>query len=299
MSAPKILVLGSDQGWHADQLRSAAGVCGCELAFALYESLSASVGDDCRLRCSAGTLDRFDIVLTRTMPPGSLEQITFRLAMLHSHAQLGQPIVNQPRGLEIAIDKFATLARVASLGFDVPETRVVQTRSEAIESFDELGGDCVVKPIFGGEGKGVMRIRDRQLAWYTFATLDQLDAVFYVQRFVPPGGIDTRLLVIGDQVFGLRRENETDFRTNVSGGGTVRRIEPTQAQRDMARQITESIGLSFASVDIIDAADGRPRVLEVNAIPGWRGAQSVIDQNIGRQIVAMLLSASRAREELA
>ncbi len=64
-----------------------------------------------------------------------------------------------------------------------------------------------------------MRIRDRQLAWYTFATLDQLDAVSYVQKFIPPGGIDTRLLVIGDQVFGIRRENQSDFRTNVSGGG--------------------------------------------------------------------------------
>jgi len=104
-------------------------------------------------------------------------------------------------------------------------------------------------------------------------------------------------LVIGDQVFGVRRENQADFRTNVSGGGVVQRIEPTSAQCDMARRITSSIGLRFASVDIIDAADGCPRVLEVNAIPGWRGAQSVIEENIAQQIVAMLLLESPACEE--
>ncbi len=87
-----------------------------------------------------GTLDQFDVVLTRTMPPGSLEQITFRLAILHSHAERGQPIVNQPRGLEIAIDKFATLARVASLGFDVPETRVVQIAQRSDSIIRRIGG---------------------------------------------------------------------------------------------------------------------------------------------------------------
>ncbi len=299
--APRFLVLGGGDGWHADQLRAAARVSGCEIVFADYESLAASIDSSSQLSFTfrAGELDAFDAVLTRTMPAGSLEQVTFRLAILHAYAQRQLPIVNPPRSLEIAIDKFATLAHVASLGFDVPTTRVAQSRVAAMKAFDELGGDCVVKPVFGGEGRGVMRIRDRQLAWYTFATMEQLNAVYYVQQFVPPGGIDTRLLVIGDQVFGIRRENADDFRTNVSSGAIARAIQPTQQQRLTALRITESIGLRFASVDILEASDGKPRVLEVNAIPGWRGAQSVTETNIAREIISVLLSDSRRRKEIA
>ncbi len=84
-----------------------------------------------------------------------------------------------------------------------------------------------------------------------------------------------RLLVIGDQVIGVRRENQFDFRTNVASGGTCQATELTAQQIAMAKQICHSIGLKFASVDLIDCKDGEPKVLEVNAIPGWKGAQRV------------------------
>jgi ribosomal protein S6--L-glutamate ligase len=292
MSGPRILCLGAGEGWHAAQLREAARACGSELSLATYESLRVRLSpEQCRLECEAGELQRFDVILTRTMPAGSLEQISFRLAMLHTIADAGPSgpaIVNPPRSLEIAIDKFATLARVRQLGYPVPDTIVAQSRGEAVEAFAQLGGDCVVKPIFGGEGRGVMRIRDPELAWYTFSTLQQLGAVFYVQRFVPPGGRDTRLLVIGDEVLAVRRRSDHDFRTNVSAGAGCQAAEASADQINMARRICDSIGLKFASVDVVDSDDGEPKVIEVNGIPGWKGAQSVIPFSIADRIIAML-----------
>ena len=137
------------------------------------------------------------------------------------------------------------------------------------------------------------RIRDRELAWYAFSTLDQLDAVLYVQQFVPPGGVDTRMLVIGEEVIGVRRNNSNGFRTNVSGGAQTGLAKLTQQQVAMARHITGSIGLAFASVDVIDSADGIPRVLEVNGIPGWRGAQSAVDFSIAERIVRLMIAESQ------
>jgi ribosomal protein S6--L-glutamate ligase len=204
--------------------------------------------------------------------------------------------VNPPRSLEIAIDKFATLARVAELGYSIPDTIVAQSRGDAIDAFGSLGGDCIVKPVFGGEGRGVMRIRDPELAWYTFSTLEQLGAVCYVQRFVSPGGGDTRLLVVGDTVIGLRRWNQGDFRTNVASGGTCEAVQLTDQQTEMAKRICQSMELRFASVDLIDSDDGQPKVLEVNAIPGWRGAQGVYDFNIAERIVSLLLQEASGLE---
>ena len=180
-----------------------------------YESLSAAVGigvgDTSAVTCDAGKLDSFDVVLTRTMPAATLDRITFRLAVLHHLDRQGKRIVNSPASLEIAIDKYATLSVVVGLGLPVPETRVVQSRADAMAAFADLGGDCVVKPLFGGEGRGVMRVSSVDLAATTFSTLDQLGAAIYLQRFIPPGGCDTRLLKIGRHVTALRRTNATDF----------------------------------------------------------------------------------------
>ena len=290
MSERRILVLGGSEGWHYDQLTQAAESHAVDLCFASYESLASHVCADgtSRPRCDAGPVAEFDAILTRTMPAGSLERVTFRLAILHDLVER-VPIVNPPRGLEIAIDKFATLAHVGSLGYEVPETFVAQTRREALDAFDAFGGDCVIKPIFGGEGRGVTRVRDRELAWYTFATLDQLDAVMYVQRFVAPGGADTRMLVIGDDVIGVRRTNRLGFRTNQLVGASSHPTALNPQQNRMALHIARSIGLCFAAIDVIDCDEGTPRVLEVNAIPGWRAAQSVVEDCLADKIIRLLI----------
>ncbi len=298
----RILMLGSPTGWHTDQLRAAALRHGDEFDVASYESLGAGVSIPARVEpsiewtCDTGLLQRYDAVLTRTMPAGSFERITFRLAMLHAIAdgvtrcESGLPLtmINRPAGLEWAIDKFACLARLAAAGFATPSTRFVQSRGEAMQAFEELGGDCVVKPIFGGEGRGVMRVQDRELAWYTFSTLDQMQSVIQIQQFIQPGGKDTRLLVIGEKVVGVRRENSTDFRTNSIAGGRSKAVDVTQTMADDARRVARVLGLSFAAVDWIDNEHGAPLLIEVNAIPGWKSAQTVTQESIADLLIEAL-----------
>lgn len=299
MTQLRILCLGAGDGWHSDQLTNASRKTGCRMEFATYESLrTVMINGEPSHQCEAGNLHDFDVLLTRTMPAGSLEQVTFRLALLHAlvHAQI-IPVVNPPAALEIAIDKFATLQRVSALGFPTPDTAVVQSRRDALEAFKTLGSDCVVKPIFGGEGRGVMRIRDPELAWTTFSTLENLGAVCYVQKFVPPGGSDTRLLVIGDTVRGIQRTNDTEFRTNVSSGGRCQAVDLNQQQVEMAQTICKDLGLRFASVDLLHFDGGEAKVIEVNAIPGWRGAQTVSHECIAVEIVQELQAQAAANAQ--
>ena len=295
----RLLALGPDEGWHADQLKSAASRLGHQLVYAPYESLRSTMKDGpATTTCAAGDLCDFDAVICRTMPSGTLEQITFRLATLHAAQAQGVRIINPPRTLELAIDKYATLAIVASLGYRIPDTTVAQTRKDALSAFDSFGGDVVVKPIFGGEGRGVMRIHDRQLAWYTFSTLEQLGAVLYVQKFVPPGGRDTRMLVIGDSVIGIRRINPNDFRTNVAGGATATPVELSPAMVAAARQIAGALSLVIGSVDVIDCLPQEsPKcdneidgvVVEVNGVPGWKGAQGCLDIDLAETMIRCVI----------
>lgn len=293
MAQTRILMLGGGPGWHADQLSTACNAKGIQFQMAGFESLRSRLGDNINgIDCSAGKLESFDVVVVRTMPAASLDRITFRLACLHHLQRNGTAVINAPSALEIAIDKFATLSVVASLGYPIPETSVVQSRSDAMIAFAELGGDCVVKPIFGGEGRGVMRVSSLELAETTFSTLDRLDATLYLQRFVPPGGCDVRLLTLGENVIALRRTNLDDFRTNRSFGASVSVTEVTPWQQSLAREICHAIGLTYGSVDLIDdpASDDGFRVVEVNAIPGWKAAQSVCERSIADQIVDVAMN---------
>lgn len=319
MSRREILVLGGRDlprgpsdvvklGWHLQQLHAAADRRNVDMQFADYESLRGcvNVGGESMVSAWCQSYDgnvsaerklaNFDAILTRTMPAGSLEQITFRLATLHHHVQSAsattQTLFNSPAGLEIAIDKYATLARVASLGIPIPPTMVAQSRATALEAFDKFGGDVVVKPIFGGEGRGVMRIRDAELAWTTFSTLAQLGAVCYVQQFISPGGVDLRLLVIGDQIHAIRRRNSSDFRTNVRGGGRCEWVTMQSGWRKLAHSVCDAIGLRIAAVDLIEDESGDLQLIEVNGIPGWKGAQSVVKTNIADEILNVLLEQS-------
>ncbi|MFG0266582.1 MAG: RimK family alpha-L-glutamate ligase, partial [Rhodopirellula sp. JB055] len=158
-------------GWHLKELHAAASRHSVRLHFADYETLRGRLpcqGDRdatrsgstawCQLHDGTDSRERslseFGAILTRTMPAGSLEQITFRLAVLHDLVRArgntgATTLINPPSALELAIDKYATLARVQSLGISTPVTHVVQSRAAAMQAFDHLGGDVVVKPIFG------------------------------------------------------------------------------------------------------------------------------------------------------
>src|SRR5205823_14974537 len=143
------------------------------------------------------------------------EQVVFRMDALHRLAAAGVPVLNPPRAVEAAVDKYLTLALLAAAGLPVPTTWRGESASEALTAFAELGGDVVLKPLFGSEGRGLTRLNDEALALRAFKMLAQLGAVLYVQEFVPHEGFDIRLFLIGERVLAIRRHNQLDWRTNI------------------------------------------------------------------------------------
>ena len=101
----------------------------------------------------------------------------------------------------------------------VPVTMVSQNVSAALEHFERLGGDVVVKPLFGSMGNGIVRLRSiDQAKSYFQSTVESAD-VIYQQEFIKHEGFDIRLLVIGDKVVGMKRKNDNGWITNINQGG--------------------------------------------------------------------------------
>jgi ribosomal protein S6--L-glutamate ligase len=280
----RFAVLGNPDGWYLRDLARAAGARH-EVIAAGFSELASSLGPE--LGALSGELDlrRVDAVLVRTMPPGSLEQVVFRMDVLARLEAAGTPVINPPRALEAAVDKYLALAKLAAAGLQVPRTFVCQQAEAALAAFDALGQDVVLKPLFGAEGRGITRLTDPELALRAFRLLEQLQAVIYLQEFIPHEGCDLRILVLGDRTLGMRRINRADWRTNVSRGAQTAPLEVSSALEDTARRAAAAIGAPLAGVDLLPGRDGHLYAIEVNAVPGWRALARTLQIDVARLVL--------------
>jgi tetrahydromethanopterin:alpha-L-glutamate ligase len=294
-----LVALVSGFGWHVEDLRRAAGLLGVSFHATPFPRVSAIVGaGPATARVKAGEIDLTvaDGVLVRMMPPGSLEQVVFRMDALHRVVAAGVPMLNPPRAVEAAVDKYLTLALLEGAGLPVPPTWTGQSAADALVAFDELGGDVVVKPLFGSEGRGLVRISDRELAWRTLHALERMGAVLYLQRAVRHPGHDYRVFVLRGEVVGVMRRHAVkgEWRTNVSLGARAERCHLEPEAELVALAAARAIGAEMAGVDLIPDFDrGKLVVLEVNAVPGWRALARITGVDIALAILSALRDAGR------
>jgi len=209
--------------------------------------------------------------------------------LLHQLQDHGVTILNPPRSLECAVDKYLTTAKLERAGLPVPPTIVCEQFEDAMEAFDSLGGDVVVKPIFGAEGRGIVRVSDPDLAHRVFRTLERMNAALYLQKFVNHPGYDIRILILGGRALGaMKRISDDDFRTNVSRSARTQPHVATEAELTAALRAVECTGAVIAGVDLLYDADGNLYVIEVNAVPGWKAFARTTGIDVADELVTWL-----------
>ncbi|HUG89213.1 MAG TPA: RimK family alpha-L-glutamate ligase [Planctomycetaceae bacterium] len=294
-------VLGNAGSWYVRDLERAAAGRGHRAARLEFPQLVARCGigaaDHSPLTAhspvAAADLDltRLDAVVVRTMPPGSLEQVVYRMDALARLEAAGVAVLNPAKALECAVDKYLATCRLEAAGLPVPATLVCETADDALAAFEDLGGDVVVKPIFGSEGRGIVRVSDPELALRTFRTLERLQAVLYVQKYVRHEGCDVRVMVLDGRVIGaMRRCSADDFRTNVSRSARAEPHRPTDLEADWALRAAQAVGARFAGIDILYDASCAGYVIEVNAVPGWRAFSATTGIDVAAHVIASLES---------
>lgn len=288
----RIAVLSGGTGWHVQDLLRAAGGLGHAAEIVDFRGVSAGSP---AVRPGGEPLAGFDAAIVRTMPAGSLEQVVFRMDLLHAAAANGVRVLNSPRAVEACVDKFLTNARLTRAGLPVPVTVVCQRADDALAAFADLGGDVVVKPLFGSEGRGMVRVSDPELAWRTFRAIEQTGGVLYLQKFVRHPGWDLRAFVIGGRVVaGMKRTSRSDWRTNVAQGGSAERVELAAAECDLAVRAAAAVGAAVCGVDLLPGPAGEMFVIEVNAVPGWRALSAACELDVATAIVRYLAEEYRA-----
>jgi len=278
-----IAILSAGTGWHMRDLQRAALALGHRASAVDFRHVHATLPEN------HTPLDEFDAVIVRTMPPGSLEQVVFRMDVLHRLHAKGKQVLNPPAALETCVDKYLACARLETAGLPVPRTMVCQEAESALSGFHALGGDVVVKPLFGSEGRGMIRVNDEETAWRAFRTLERLQAVLYLQEFIRHPGWDLRAFVIGNNVIAaMRRHARKGWRTNVAQGGHAEPITLTAEEEHIALAGAKALGTPIAGIDILPKPDGGYVILEVNAVPGWRALAPATGIDVAKTIVAFI-----------
>ncbi len=185
---------------------------------------------------------------------------------------------NSAEGVRLADDK--TLTALALSGkVKTPKTMIAPLTFEGVGYIDlfflaraemELGYPMVVKEACGSFGKQVYLAKNE-------AELRALVAgfgykPFLLQEYIAcSAGRDLRINVVGDRVLcAILRENDSDFRSNITGGGKARAYKFSAAQADAAVAACRALGLDFAGVDVLFGEGGEPLVCEVNSNPHFK-----------------------------
>jgi RimK family alpha-L-glutamate ligase len=288
--ALRVAVLGASGSWHSRRLTGALAARGHEVLAIPATRLRSVVDVGGRMHVlgpDGVSLDALDLVIVRGLPRGSLEQVIFRMDALHVLAEQGVRCVNSPRAIERTIDKSWAGAVLTLAEVPTPPTIVCERYDDAMQAFDELGGDVVVKPLFGAMGHGIVRVEDRDLAHRVFRALELERSVYYVQRTVAPvGRRDLRLLVVGGEIVGAMERATDSWRANIARGARPRAVMLGDDERRLALAAAVALEADVAGVDLLVGPDGEAVVVEVNGIPGWQALQSVCDRDLTELVVS-------------
>lgn len=227
-------------------------------------------------------------ILVRGFGANVTQKIFFRLDILRVIEEYGIRLINSRDSLEIASDKFLTSVFLEKHNIPTPKTIVCEDPHDALQMYEELGKDVIIKPLFGSKGIGISRLNDRGFAENVILTLGQLNEVFYLQEFIEHYNRDIRIFVIGNEaIAGMYRVSD-NWKTNVYAGAEVKPIELTSELKELAVKSAQITKTEIAGVDILESEEGY-YVIEVNSIPGFTALQKVTDINIPEKVISYFL----------
>jgi len=280
----KVGILSSQRGYHVLDLEKAIRSRGHEPVFYNITRLAGWIGGSPALQVRGEPVEECRVLLVRTIPAGSLEQIIFRMDALHRLENLGVRVVNSASSIERTVDKYYTSFILADAGIPTPRTLVTEDFQTALAACREMG-DAVLKPLFGSEGKGIIRVTEEETAYRVLRSWELNRYIFCIQEYIPHHQEDIRAFVVGDRVVAAMRRRGTEWKTNVSQGAVTEPLTLSAEMENLALKAARLIHLDYAGVDLMIAEDGKTYVVEINSIPGWRGLQKITSLKIAESII--------------
>ncbi|HIM94745.1 MAG TPA: ATP-grasp domain-containing protein [Campylobacterales bacterium] len=184
------------------------------------------------------------------------------------------PTINSYEAFALTEDKFQTSFLLRRHGITTADYQLCHRDAEhELHKTLKKWGKMIYKPTDGWGGAGLTKIDNQEALDMLMPFLNKMDLRFlYLEKFVKYDNSDFRVDIVDGEFVSCygRRASGSDWRTNVSSGGSVFLREPNDEIVDIAKRAVKACGVDIAGVDIIyDIEKEEYIVLEVNGIPAF------------------------------
>lgn len=230
---------------------------------------------------------QYDVVVERCVSQ-SRAQYVQRIMKL-----AGVRTVNTNEVIENCGDKFITTQLLLQNG--VPTTRVLMafTPESAQQAIEKLGYPCVLKPVVGSWGRGVVRVNDRDAAEAVLNLRDELGGyqqhIYYIQELVKKPGRDIRSFVIGDECVAAIYRTSQHWITNTHLGGKASNCPVTPELAKISIGAAKAVGGGIVAVDLFEDPERGLLVNEVNHTMEFRNSVPATGVDIPGKMVEWIV----------
>lgn len=212
--------------------------------------------------------------------------------------QMGVNVYNSSNAIRISDDKILTYQALTAQNLPIPKTIIAPKvfiddvgldYTVCEQAVDTLGLPMIIKEAFGSFGEQVYLVNTKEELEKKVKSLQ--GKAFIFQAFIDSSfGRDMRLHVVGDAVVAsMTRTAATDFRANVTAGGSAQAYQPTNDDVEIAVAATRAIGADFAGVDLLFGADGYPIICEINSNAHIRNMFECTKINVADYIIDYII----------
>ena len=216
------------------------------------------------------------------------------------------PVVNDHATAEVCANKVKNSLALQNAGVPTPSTDVAFTKDAALESIEDFGYPCVLKPVVGSWGRLMAKIDSRSAAEAILEHKETLGhyehKVFYIQEFVDKPGRDIRVVAVdGEPVAGMVRSSD-HWLTNAAQGATTEEVEITDEMADLVAAASDAVGDGLLGIDLMETGvddEGHPSgftVHEVNHTVEFKALNEVTDVDLPARVVDWLEARAGERE---
>jgi glutathione synthase len=226
-----------------------------------------------------------DAVFMRTDPPVTVPYL-YATYILDYVDPANTRVINAPSGLRAANEKMYALQFANA----IPETIVSQSKAVIRETVERWGA-AVLKPLGGKAGEGILFLQagDRNFNSMVEISTQQGKEPVMVQTYLPAAqeGDKRIILLNGDPIGAVNRiPTGSEFRGNMAVGGRVAKVDITDRELDICRQLAPTLrrdGLYFVGIDVIG---GYLTEVNVTSPTGIREIDRLNDAHLGDQVIA-------------
>ncbi|WP_435184000.1 lysine biosynthesis protein LysX [Halobellus sp. EA9] len=198
------------------------------------------------------------------------------------------PVINSAETADVCADKVKNSLALEAAGVPTPNTEVAFTTDSALETIEEFGYPCVIKPVVGSWGRLMAKVESRSAAEAVLehkATLGHYQhKVFYVQEFVEKPGRDIRVVAVdGEPVAAMTRSSD-HWLTNAAKGGEVAAFEVDDRVRELVADASDAVGGGLLGVDLMETGEDYT-VHEVNHTVEFKALNDAVDVDVPAEVV--------------